>query len=68
METQCDQCGQTDDHPKVFVDHDRPTASTYHYDCLPYKFRSEELKHAVYYASTGLKGNKLREAIMRGKL
>lgn len=29
--TQCDQCGQVDDHPKVHLG-----AQTYHYDCLPF--------------------------------
>lgn len=29
--TQCDQCGQVDDHPKVHLG-----VATYHHDCLPF--------------------------------
>jgi hypothetical protein len=35
-ETRCDECKQTDDHPKVHYG-----VETYHHDCLPSRARRE---------------------------
>lgn len=42
--TECDQCGQADDHPKLHYG-----VSTWHHDCVPAKVRAELLGgvHAV---------------------
>lgn len=58
---QCDQCGQTDDHPKVHVDN----GQTYHHDCLPFRLRqvvietSEHGKDIIEAAESGIRGDQL---------
>lgn len=60
-QTQCDQCGQVDDHPKAHWD----TGESYHHDCLPFRRKQELLdssEHAgsiVAAAESGVHGHEL---------
>lgn len=68
--TMCDQCGQTDDHPKHHYGE-----KTYHHDCTPVPAREEtlagahsagdEVTGAVFAAciDEGLRGDDLRTRI-----
>lgn len=62
--TQCDQCGQRDDHPKVHLG-----ATTYHHDCLPYTEKrliqesSPEATQIIAAAECGTHGSELLEYI-----
>lgn len=63
----CDQCGASDDHPKV-VTTDR---GTFHHDCLPFALKqefkesSEVLAKVIEACEGGLKGDKLRDKITK---
>jgi hypothetical protein len=47
--TQCDGCGQVDDHPKLhFAGEGMSNADTYHHDCIPYKIEKQLLDGAGY--------------------
>jgi hypothetical protein len=62
-ETQCDQCGKFDDHPKSHWNNGK----TYHFDCLPYDLRRELLDShpdastLVEAANSGTHGEELRK-------
>ena len=67
--TQCDGCGQVDDHPKLHYG-----VQTYHHDCTPYVVKQAVLDgaHSVDRATTaavfdacegGLRGDELRAHI-----
>ena len=63
--SRCDQCGQTDDHPKVH----NSDGATHHHDCLPADRKAELIassdKAAVIVAAaeSGVHGDELRAHI-----
>jgi hypothetical protein len=62
--TQCLQCGQADDHPKVWVD-----AGPKHYDCLAYAEReaaktNEAVTAIIATAESGTHGPELVDHIV----
>jgi hypothetical protein len=65
--TACDQCGQTDDHPKLHYG-----VETYHHDCLPHRAHLDAVsdpkvghivKSIVDAAKAGVHGDDLRAHI-----
>lgn len=62
----CDQCGQSDDHPKVHTF----DGKTYHHDCLPFDLRAEvcanpKAAQIVAAAESGIRGDQLRNHIFQ---
>lgn len=70
VETPCDHCGQTDDHPKIHYG-----VETYHHDCMPmrvvqeleaaaaiededYADLAENSKRALEFRQTAMKGTR----------
>lgn len=61
--TACDQCGQTDDHPKLHYG-----AETFHHDCTPARIRAEvppRVVEIIEAAEGGTRGDKLRAHIAK---
>lgn len=64
-ESKCDQCGQTDDHPKVHSF----GGGTHHHDCLSYSAKAELIASApqsamiIEAAEAGTHGDSLRTLI-----
>lgn len=62
--TQCDQCGQVDDHPKLHLG-----TQTYHHDCLPFSVKqaviasSDEAAGIIAAAEGGTHGDALLAVI-----
>lgn len=51
--SQCDGCGQFDDHPKIhYAGVGMETADTYHHDCLPYNIEQALLGGKGYNEDT----------------
>lgn len=61
--TACDQCGQTDDHPKLHYG-----VETYHHDCIPARVRDDlgdvpRVAEIAAAAESGTHGDELRDLI-----
>lgn len=62
----CDQCGQTDDHPKVHV----ANGGVFHHDCLSADLKeqviasSPKAEEIITKAEDGVHGDDLREHII----
>ena len=63
--TRCDNCGQTDDHPKLHYG-----AETYHHDCIPARVLDDcnlelgdGLPEIIEACKAGKRGDALRKAI-----
>jgi hypothetical protein len=61
--TACDQCGQTDDHPKLHYG-----IETYHHDCIPFRVREDldddpVVAKIIKAAEDGTHGAELRKHI-----
>ena len=66
--SQCVQCGQSDDHPKVIAATLAGQSVILHHDCLPHDLReqlvqNDQAKAVIEACEGGLKGDKLREQI-----
>lgn len=67
--SQCQQCGQTDDHPKHIFGSLTGESAVYHHDCVPFHLRemttNDERVAAIHQAQEerGLKGDELRAFI-----
>ena len=65
--SECDQCGQNDDHPKVVTS----DGGNFHHDCVNAKLRAQlvesndEVAKVIEACEGGLKGDKLREKILK---
>jgi hypothetical protein len=63
----CDQCGQSDDHPK----HHFAGLGSYHHDCVPYDLKEQALASSdkvgkiMELAESGVHGDKLRTEIIK---
>lgn len=64
--SRCDQCGQTDDHPKVhYLD-----GGTHHHDCLSFDQKAElaassdKAAAIIEAAESGVRGDDLRAHIL----
>ena len=63
--SRCDQCGQSDDHPKVHV----YNGGTFHHDCLSADLRADVIASAphaeaiIQAAESGVRGDDLRAHI-----
>lgn len=65
-QTQCDHCGQVDDHPKLHT-----PGATYHHDCIPHNLASmpgiadhPTLPLIIEAAKSGKRGDALRHHII----
>jgi hypothetical protein len=63
-ETTCEQCGKSDDHPKVVTS----DAGNFHHDCLPFRLKEKLVENPlvakiIEAAEGGKRGQDLRDHI-----